>query len=56
LISNQRGWKTSQSDRDQQTTNEDSTVEEIRLFVRRLKKRWPDLCIDCKSVIRETLS
>ena len=35
------------------TSNEDTTIEEVKFFVRRLKKRWPDLCIDCKSVIRE---
>jgi hypothetical protein len=35
---------------------QDATVEEIRLFVHRLKKRWPDLCTDCKSVIREALN
>jgi hypothetical protein len=34
----------------------DNTVEEIRTFVRRLKKRWPDLCVECKSVIREALN
>lgn len=34
----------------------DATVEEIRILIRRLKKRWPDLCTDCKSVIKEALS
>jgi hypothetical protein len=42
--------------KNQQTTTTDTTVEEIRFFVRRLKNRWPDLCIDCKSVIKETLN
>jgi hypothetical protein len=37
----------------QLTPTTDNTVEEVKLFVLRLKKRWPDLCIDCKSVIRE---
>jgi hypothetical protein len=49
-----KSWQTTPEQ--QQPPVQDATVEEIRLFVRRLKKRWPDLCIDCKSVIRETLS
>ena len=49
-------WSIRLSNGNQQTSSEDSTVEEIRLFVRRLKKRWPDLCVDCKSVIREALN
>jgi hypothetical protein len=40
----------------EQISATDTTVEDIRLFVRRLKKRWPDLCIDCKSVIKEALN
>jgi hypothetical protein len=41
---------------DTQNPQTDNTVEEIRIFVRRLKKRWPDLCVECKSVIREALN
>jgi hypothetical protein len=40
----------------QQTPTTDTTVEEVKFFVRRLRRRWPDLCADCRSVIRETLS
>jgi hypothetical protein len=55
-MSDQRACRTNLSNGTQQTSSEDGTVEEIRLFVRKLKKRWPDLCIDCKSVIREALN
>ena len=50
-------WTRSVSDsKKQQSLATDITVEEIRFFIRRLRKRWPDLCTDCKSVIREALN
>lgn len=41
--------------KNQQTPTTDTTVEELRLFVQRIKARWPDLCDNCKTVLRETL-
>jgi hypothetical protein len=53
-VPEQQGWIPGMLDAKKQLTpTTDNTVEEVKLFVLRLKKRWPDLCIDCKSVIRE---
>lgn len=40
----------------QQPPVQEATVAEIKLFVKRLKKRFPDFCPECRGILKEAIN
>jgi len=39
-----------------QTSKLDTTIEELKIFVKRLMKREQDFCPECRKILKESLN